>query len=143
LISKRKLEAATGFEPEQFARKCPKRQANGEKKVREKWEKIEKKQIGLDLRITEKNLDRAIERKWAEGREKYGPAWTGKPPLEELFEEQLDSINYVNEAERRGEITPELARSWRGFFRLIAARITSIQAHNAIKNNERLEIHAE
>jgi hypothetical protein len=101
------------------------------------------REIGPDLRISEECLSREIERKWAEGREKYGAAWSGKPPLEELFEEQLDSINYVNEAERRGEITPELARSWRGFFRLIAARITSIQAHNAIKNNERLEIHAD
>lgn len=50
----------------------------------------------IDLPIEEA---RAV--KWQRGREKYGPDFVGDP-LEELDGEMLDSLNYIDEAERRG-----------------------------------------
>ena len=50
----------------------------------------------IDLRIEE-----ARAAKWQRGREQYGPVFIGHP-LEELYEEILDGLNYVAEAERQG-----------------------------------------
>ncbi len=43
----------------------------------------------------------ALVEQWKRGREQYGPVFVGHP-LEELDEELLDAMNYVEEAQRQG-----------------------------------------
>lgn len=39
----------------------------------------------------------ATQRKWADGRKRYGTEFVGLHPLEELYAEQIDGINYARE----------------------------------------------
>jgi hypothetical protein len=53
------------------------------------------------------SLDAGIARKNEAGREKYGPVWSGAPPLIEAYSECLDLFNYAREALRRRDLTPD------------------------------------
>lgn len=46
-------------------------------------------------------IDAARKIKWKAGQEKYGPVFVGDP-LEELYAELADALNYIDEAERQG-----------------------------------------
>ena len=39
----------------------------------------------------------ATQRKWADGRKLHGPEFVGLHPLQELYAEQIDGINYARE----------------------------------------------
>lgn len=56
---------------------------------------------------TAMTVDEACAEKWRQGQIKYGPVFVGDP-LEELYAEYIDALNYFNEIERRGLLTADL-----------------------------------
>lgn len=109
------LEAATGFEPDPN----PQNDALGELSPSRSPKK--RPPIGPHsgplpevsrADITAIRADAA--HKFAEGREKYGPVWVGDPrgPVAEVYAEQLDSINYIEEAFERGDLDAGKAHFW-------------------------------
>ena len=57
---------------------------------------------------TAMTVDEACAEKWRQGQIKYGPVFVGDP-LEELYAECIDSLNYYEELERqRGLLSPNL-----------------------------------
>jgi hypothetical protein len=54
--------------------------------------------------MTDKEWAEAKRKRWAFGREKYGPEWAGKPPLWEALDELVDCSNYLEEAVRQGDL---------------------------------------
>ena len=52
-------------------------------------------------------LEAALDSKWQLGKDSIrenGEGWVGNPPMEEAYEEILDLINYIREAQRQGYI---------------------------------------
>lgn len=47
--------------------------------------------------------------KWEAGAEKYGPVFVGDP-IEQMYEEFVDALNYVEQAEREGLSLPVMRK---------------------------------
>ena len=56
---------------------------------------------------TNLTVDEAMWAKWQAGRQKYGEEFVGDP-IQELYAEYIDALNYFNEIERRGLLTADL-----------------------------------
>lgn len=68
----------------------------------------------MDLRIDRIDMafHLAVVQKWFEGRQAHGPIFEGDA-LAHMFDEQLDSWNYISVAEQDGRITEPEARQLR------------------------------
>lgn len=64
------------------------------------------------------DLDAARAAKWQVGAERYGPVFKTHP-LEELYEEILDSLNYIDVAEHKGYVLGDMREQ----FRLLGGRV--------------------
>ena len=127
------MEAATGFEPEPNSAKT----VETPSKTPELAENREKNRppfcpLGPPFAVEPLTNSDAItaigadaRAKWDEGRARYGEAWGGDPrgPIAELYFEALDSLNYIEEAERRGEIKRRQAQRWRRSVLVMAVEV--------------------
>ncbi len=72
--------------------------------------------------MTELSIEVARAEKWERGQKKYGPVFIGHP-LEQLDDELLDAMNYVEEAHRQGYVCERFASHLIDELRSICVRV--------------------
>lgn len=91
------------------------------------WWRVDEQTAPVKVDYTKWPPHRAASQKWAEGQKVHGPVFQGDA-LAHLYEEQLDSMNYVSELEVEG-LSPLVVESWRRLVTEMASRVwMAIQA---------------
>ena len=75
-----------------------------------------------EVRLIQLPIETACAVKWQSGRQKYGPIFRTNP-LEELYAELIDSLNYVSQAETDLKMSRIEASVWRKILTCLAVRV--------------------